>query len=110
MEVFDLEKQSLQERLSVLRAEIDGIDQQLMLLLVKRFASVIEIAEIKHTLGLEMYDPDRESIILKQIGTRLGENESLLEIISLFECLLNFSKKAQNKHLVGLEKQKNKLF
>lgn len=92
------------ERLLVLRTEIDQIDQDLLLLIKERFERAIEIAVIKDNTGLDIYDPDREANILRALGNKLGENESLFEIISVFESILKLSKKAQGKHIQEMHK------
>jgi monofunctional chorismate mutase len=94
----------LEPKVDVLRKEIDKIDKQLMELLKERFSYATEIAEIKQAMGTELYDPDRESNILRQLSMKIGDHESLIEILSVFESLLQLSKKAQNKHLNALKK------
>lgn len=102
-----VEKTAAQMRLETLRGEIDQVDKALLALLVQRFDYAIEIADIKETEGLSIYDPDREAHILRQLSMQLGENESLIEIISVFEGMLKLSKKAQFKHLDALAKKKD---
>ena len=92
------------DRLLILRTEIDQIDQALLELIKDRFERAIEIAVIKDDTGLDIYDPDREANILRALGNKLGENESLFEIISVFESILKLSKKAQNKHIQEMHK------
>ncbi len=87
------------ENLINLRKEIDEIDRDLLDLIVKRFECAIQIAIIKDSEGIALYDPDREAAILRQLSVRLGENESIFEIVSVFESLLALSKKAQKKVL-----------
>lgn len=93
------------ERLISLRKEIDEIDRSILDLVIRRFDTAIEIAKIKEGEGLPLYDPDREAAILRQLSGRLGENESIFEIVSVFESLLALSKKAQRKAL-ETERQK----
>ncbi len=91
------------EELLKLRNEIDLIDRELLGLISKRFDCAIKIAKIKESEGLEIYDPNREAYILRRLSMQLGENESLFEIVSVFESILGLSKKAQKK---ALEREK----
>lgn len=97
------------ENLLRLRKEIDEIDRDLLELVIKRFETAIEIAKIKDLEGLPLYDPDREAAILRQLSVRLGENESIFEIVSVFESLLALSKKAQKKALETNHKKKTEV-
>ena len=87
------------EELLNLRKEIDTIDHELLELISKRFDCAIKIAKIKESEGIEIYDSNREAYILRRLSMEIGENESLFEIISVFESLLGLSKKAQKKAL-----------
>ena len=87
------------ENLLHMRKEIDEIDRSLLELITKRFEIAIKIAKIKASSDQPLYDPEREAAILRQLSGRLGENESIFEIISVFESLLALSKKAQKKAL-----------
>lgn len=94
------------KNLDSLRKEIDDIDRELLELIVKRFECAVQIAKIKDAAGIALYDPDREATILRQLSVRLGENESIFEIVSVFESLLGLSKKAQKKALDASHKKK----
>lgn len=94
--------------LSLLRAEIDKIDKALLDLLSERFNYAARIAEIKSAEGLELYDPEREAQILEQLALKLEHHESLVEVVSVFEAMLQLSKKAQAKHLARIEADANK--
>lgn len=97
------------EHLLDLRKEIDEIDREILDLVIRRFETAIEIAKIKDLEGLPLYDPDREAAILRQLSVRLGENESIFEIVSVFESLLALSKKAQKKALEAELRKKTEI-
>lgn len=101
--------QDTKDNLMALRQEIDTIDKALIALLSERFEHAVKIAEIKQQQGTALYDPDREAQILRQLSASLGAHESLFEIVSVFEALLNLSKKAQAKHLDKLNSIKKDL-
>ena len=50
-----------------LRQRIDDLDERLVELLNERAACALRIGEIKQRLGLEIYQPDRESQVLGHV-------------------------------------------
>ena len=50
-----------------LRQRIDELDERLVELLNERASCALRIGEIKQTLGLEIYQPDRESQVLGHV-------------------------------------------
>jgi len=49
------------------RKRIDAIDEQMMRLLNSRSACAVEIGRIKRSIGLPVYQPDREKWILDRV-------------------------------------------
>ena len=64
--------ESPQAELASLRAEVDEIDQQIMLLLGVRFRCTDMIGELKTNHGMDLVDPQRESQQVERIR-RLAE-------------------------------------
>lgn len=60
-----------EDRLKELRTELDGINQELLMLLSKRADVVERIGQIKHARGVDPYDPEREK---QQLDRLVGEN------------------------------------
>jgi chorismate mutase len=56
-----------QQRLDELRQEVDRIDDELALLLSKRFDLAQSIADLKHSASLPIYSPEREARILSRL-------------------------------------------
>jgi chorismate mutase len=50
-----------------LRRRIDELDERLVELLNERAQCALQIGEIKQALGLEIYQPERESHVLGQV-------------------------------------------
>lgn len=50
-----------------LRRRIDELDRQLVALLNERSGCALEIGRIKRELGLEVYQPDREADVYRQV-------------------------------------------
>jgi len=71
------------DRLKALRAEIDGLDDQILKLLNRRAKAALEVGEIKAERGLTYYVPEREAEILRRLaGSNPGPfpNEGLKAI------------------------------
>ncbi|MDH0092285.1 chorismate mutase [Achromobacter mucicolens] len=58
---------SPQDELASLRAEVDEIDQQIMLLLGVRFRCTDMIGELKANHGMDLVDPKRETQQVERI-------------------------------------------
>jgi chorismate mutase len=54
-------------RMAALRARIDALDEQLVVLLNARAACALEIGEVKRALRMEIYQPDRERAVLEHV-------------------------------------------
>ncbi|KOF52530.1 chorismate mutase [Achromobacter sp. DMS1] len=70
--------------LAALRAEIDEIDQQIILLLGVRFRCTDQLGEIKHTHGLDLVDPKREAhqvARIRRLAEEAGVPPALAETI-----------------------------
>ena len=50
-----------------LRLRIDELDEKLVDLLTERANCALEIGKLKHDLGLEVYQPDREAQVLHHV-------------------------------------------
>jgi len=61
------ERPSPQERIEELRQRIDKIDGQLVGLLNDRARSAMEIGSLKRGLRIQVYQPDREKDVLRQV-------------------------------------------
>jgi chorismate mutase-like protein len=61
---------SLTNDLEPWRNRIDEIEVELLKLLNERAQCAVKIGQIKKELGLEIFDPKREDIILKRVAER----------------------------------------
>nr|WP_318778971.1 chorismate mutase [Paraphotobacterium marinum] len=57
----------MSSELDTLRKEIDNCDSELLDILSKRYKAVEKIGQIKQTLGLPIYSPDREKKMFKSL-------------------------------------------
>jgi chorismate mutase/prephenate dehydrogenase len=70
-----------QERLAELRAAIEGLDAELVRLVGRRRALVLEIGRLKSALGLPVLDPTREAAVVRRVAAlarAAGEDEELV--------------------------------
>ena len=56
-----------------LRREIDGIDEELVRLFVKRMGVSAQVAEYKREKGLPVRNPQRERQLLERVSELAGE-------------------------------------
>src|SRR5258707_44225 len=81
-----------------LRRRIDQLDERLVELLNERAHCALEIGKLKHTLGVEVYQPDREAEVLhhvqahgKQSGGPLGGDA----IVRVFERIIDEARRIE---------------
>ncbi len=69
-----------QKEIEVVRDQIDELDTKLVALLESRMNISSTVAEIKQKYGMEIFDKNREDIILEKISSKV-ENANLAFII-----------------------------
>jgi chorismate mutase len=87
------------------RKQIDLLDTELLRLLNQRAAMACELAAIKKSSGLEVYDSRREQQILDRI---CGQNPGPLDsqgLITIFRCIIRESRKLEEASMRRLEKR-----
>lgn len=82
------------DRIDDFRAEIDGIDDKIKALLIKRLDLSRKIGGEKKKSNLAVYDADRENFIVDGLTAGLDESESEL-IAKVYAVIFEQSKKAQ---------------
>jgi chorismate mutase/prephenate dehydrogenase len=74
-----------QERLDQLRGAIEALDEELVRLVEKRRALVIEVGAIKQELGLPVMDPTREAAVVRRVAalarSQGGDEEMIRDVI-----------------------------
>ena len=81
-----------------LRQRIDQLDEKLVELLTERANCALQIGKLKHDLGLEVYQPDREAQVLhhvqthgRQMGSPLGGDA----IVRVFERIIDEARRIE---------------
>ena len=82
------------EDLKDIRAEIDGIDDQLARLLVKRFEVVERVAKVKREKDLPVFDLKREHEIMVRVSELAGA-EYEEDVCQLFVAIFALSRARQ---------------
>jgi len=87
--------------IDLIREEIDRLDADLLQIFNRRASLALQIGEIKKTLGIPVYDPERE----KKIFQKMRENNpGPLEdeaIIRLFERVIDESRRLERLRTKG---------
>ena len=79
--------------LNELRNEINGIDDEILGLFLRRMALTRQVAEYKREKNLPIYQPQREQEILESVAQRAGELGGYAG--ELFTTLMDLSKQYQ---------------
>jgi len=77
-----MEQKIFDEKLTILRDEIDDIDSQLVDLLKKRRSVTTKVGELKSEIGMPIYAPEREEALLtkrRQQAENAGLNPDVIE-------------------------------
>ncbi|MBN4080944.1 chorismate mutase [Caldithrix abyssi] len=85
------------DKINALRQKIDDFDDQMLDLLVQRFAISEEIGDIKATSGVNIGDPNREREIIDRLTEKLEGKLKRDDIAAIFGPVYHISKKLQIK-------------
>lgn len=84
------------QHIEQLRAQIDGLDEQIVKLIGQRFEIVRKIGELKQAADKEVLDPERESKLYIRMHQMSKDYNVPLEIvIHIYDYLMNESRKIQ---------------
>ena len=86
------------------RQEIDLLDAELLRLLNQRARVACELASIKKSSGLPVYDSRREQQILERICHQNSGPLNSQGLISIFRCIIRESRKIEATSMRHLEK------
>ena len=90
----------MNDTMESIRNDINGIDDELVKLFVKRMEASEKMAEVKRENGRPVQDPARERSILSKVAQTVGpdlENEARL----FFTTLMSMSRGRQRAELAG---------
>jgi chorismate mutase len=81
-----------------LRERIDQLDEKLVELLTERANCALRIGQLKHDLGLEVYQPDREAQVLHHVqahGRHTGSPLGSDAIVRVFERIIDEARRIE---------------
>ena len=81
-----------------LRRRIDELDERLVALLNERASCALEIGKLKHALGLEVYQPEREAEVLQRVrafSDHIGGPLGAAAITRLFERIIDEARRIE---------------
>lgn len=88
----DIEAQPCDERIAALRAKLDGINLELLVLLETRGSIVHEIMAIKRAIGVPGHDPVRECQMIDALVQQSGGIYPRAAIESVFQAIFAASR------------------
>jgi chorismate mutase len=83
-----------------LRQRIDALDERLVELLNERASCALAIGELKKTLGLEIYQPNREAQVLNHVrdhGAAIGGPLGAEALTRLFERIIDEARRLERE-------------
>ena len=87
-----------------LRTRIDALDLRLVELLNQRAACALEVGEVKRALGLDIYQPERESQVLENVqqhATAIGGPLGGEALTRLFERIIDEARRLERESASG---------
>jgi len=85
--------------LNTFRNKIDEIDDNIVKLLLERFAVAKDIAEYKRERGLDVFQKAREAEILKKIADKINDDEYRDYILKIYAEIFDASKSIQRSSI-----------
>jgi chorismate mutase len=77
------------------RRRIDELDERLVRLLNERAGCALSIGRLKQTLGLEIYQPEREREVLRHVRELNGGPLDEQAIVRLFERIIDENRRLE---------------
>jgi chorismate mutase-like protein len=85
--------------LEALRREIDAIDAKILQLVAARVRVVLAVGDLKRTLGVAIYDPERERAMLERLGDHIEPPLDRDTVKRIFERLIDESRRLEQRHV-----------
>ncbi len=87
--------------LEELRRAIDEVDQQILDLVRRRVALVLEVGEVKRARQMPVYDPERERRVLERLSEKAQPPLDATTVRRIFERLIDESRRLEQHHVSG---------
>jgi chorismate mutase/prephenate dehydratase len=79
------------------RGKIDGLDEQIVTLLCQRAAAATAIGELKAKSGSNIYEPDRERIVLAHVKSCNTGELPEAQLVDIYERILDVMRSLQRR-------------
>ncbi|MDP6582294.1 MAG: chorismate mutase [Vicinamibacterales bacterium] len=89
------DRDDVDRRIAKIRARMDELDSTLVALLNERASCAKEIGQLKETVGMEVYQPDREIEVLRHVRARNGGPLEAKAITRLFERIIDEARRLE---------------
>ena len=89
------ERDAVARRMEHCRKQIDALDERLVALLNERAAHALEIGRLKESVGLEIYQPQREVVVLKQVRSASRGPLDAGAISRIFERIIDENRRME---------------
>lgn len=87
-----------------MRQSIDQLDQQILELLCARVRLVLQVGEVKRTLGVDVYDPAREQALLARVARAAPAPITAAMAQRVFQCIIEESRALEQRHIAEPQK------
>jgi len=85
-----------------LRESIDVLDRQILELVAERLRLVMQVGEVKRSLGLEVYDAAREKDLLERVAKAAPAPLTAAMAQRIFQCIIEESRSLEQRHVSDL--------
>ena len=89
------DRAEVDRQIAKIRERMDALDVQLVALLNERASCASEIGCLKHTVGLEVYQPNRESEVLNQVRAHNAGPLDAGAITRVFERIIDEARRLE---------------
>ena len=89
------DRAEVDRRITEIRERMDELDSRLVALLNERATCAMEIGQLKETVGLDVYQPDREIEVLTRVRLRNGGPLEADAITRLFERIIDEARRLE---------------
>ncbi len=90
-------------RINEIRERMDELDSELVTLLNERAGCATEIGRLKETVGLEVYQPEREIEVLKHVRARNDGPLDADAITRVFERIIDEARRLERSTGSGVK-------
>jgi chorismate mutase-like protein len=87
-----------------LRQSIDELDRQILELIAERLRLVMQVGEVKRSLGLDVYDPIREKDLLERVARAAPVPITAAMAQRIFQCIIEESRSLEQRHVSAIER------